>query len=110
MTSVSVPLVVQRAVDAINAGDTDMFVEAFSADGLIDDWGRVLQGHAGVREWARTDAIGAGARMQILDAVTTGAVTEIRFSWRSRVFTGESTAIVTAVGDRIGSFRIPPHA
>ena len=49
MTSVSVPLVVQRAVDAINAGDTDMFVEAFSADGLIDDWGRVLQGHAGVR-------------------------------------------------------------
>ncbi|WP_278102620.1 hypothetical protein AB0870_14450 [Microbacterium proteolyticum] len=51
MTSVSVPLVVQRAVDAINAG-----------------------------------------------------------SWRSHVFTGESSAIVTAVGDRIGSFRIPPHA
>ncbi|MDI9891053.1 hypothetical protein [Microbacterium sp. IEGM 1404] len=51
MTPVSVPLVVQRAVDAINAG-----------------------------------------------------------SWRSRVFTGESTGIVTAVRDRIGSFRIPPHA
>lgn len=49
MTGISVPAPVQRVVDAINAADTDAFVAAFTDDGFVDDWGRVLRGPEGVR-------------------------------------------------------------
>lgn len=110
MSNIHVPEAVQRVVAAINAADTDAFVVAFTPEGLIDDWGRVLRGPEGVRQWAESDAIGAGAQMTILEASTEGDVTELRFTWVSRVFTGESTAFITVEGDRVTSFRIPPHA
>lgn len=110
MPDVSVPAPVQAVVDAINTADTEAFVNAFTTDGYVDDWGRVLNGPEGVRSWAATDAIGAGAQMEVLEANTDGDVTEIRFSWRSRVFNGESSAFVTVSGDKVQGFRIPPHA
>ncbi|WP_053387362.1 nuclear transport factor 2 family protein [Leucobacter japonicus] len=110
MSEVQVPPAVQRVVDAINDADTDAFVAAFTADGYVDDWGRVLRGATGVRQWAESDAIGAGAHMTVLEADTEGDVTEIRFTWTSRVFTGESTAFVTLSDDRVAAFQIPPHA
>lgn len=102
------PAPVRAFVDAVNAADTDAFVEAFTEDGFVDDWGRVLRGHAGVRSWADSDAIGAGARMTVLSASVDGSTVRIHFDWRSRVFNGESDAIVELDGDHIAGFTIPP--
>jgi hypothetical protein len=110
MSDPTVPAPVRALVDAINAADTEAFVAAFTDDGFVDDWGRVLRGPAGVRSWAATDAIGAGARMTVLSASTEGDTTTIRFGWASRVFNGESTGILVVAGDRLASFTIPPHA
>ncbi|UOQ59447.1 nuclear transport factor 2 family protein [Leucobacter rhizosphaerae] len=110
MPHITLPTPVQAVVDAINAADTDAFVAAFTEDGAVDDWGRVLRGRSGQRSWADTDAIGAGARITVLEADTVGDVTEIRFTWESRVFNGESSAVVTVDGDHVSLFRIPPHA
>ena len=109
MTDFEVPSPVQAMVDAINAGDYDAFVEAFAADGLVDDWGRVLSGPDGVRSWAETDAIGQNARMAILSATTEGDTTSMRFGWRSDRFNGESDAVVQVRDGKVASFRIPPH-
>lgn len=110
MTSdISLPGPVQAVVDAINAADTDAFVDAFTPDGSVDDWGRVLRGPDGVRSWAGTDAIGMEAQMTVLSAETDGDTTRIHFNWVSRRFTGESDAIVVVDGDKVASFTIPPH-
>lgn len=103
------PSVLQAAIDAINAADTDAFVASFAANGLINDWGRVLRGHEGVRSWARSDAIGAGAKMTVVEATTTGNITHIIFDWKSRVFNGRSQAYVTIVDGLITEFRIPAN-
>ncbi|SMH29021.1 nuclear transport factor 2 family protein [Mesorhizobium australicum] len=103
------PSVLQAAIDAINAADTDAFVAAFAANGVINDWGRVLRGHEGVRSWARSDAIGAGAKMTVVEATTTGNTTHIVFDWKSRVFNGRSQAYVTIVDGLITEFRIPAN-
>lgn len=109
MSQPDVPAPVAAVVDAINAADTDAFVAAFTEDGLVDDWGRQLRGPHGVRSWAQSDAIGAGAQMSILEASTEGDTTTVRFDWRSRVFNGESTAIVVVEDDKVASFTIPPE-
>lgn len=108
-SSIDVPEPVGRFVAAINDADTDAFVDVFTAAGFVDDWGRVLRGHDGVRQWAGSDAIGAGANMTILAAETSGDTVTTRFSWRSRVFNGESTGIFVLAGDRVASFTIPPN-
>lgn len=102
------PAPVQTVVDAINAGNLDAFVAAFTPDGSVDDWGRVLTGPDGVRSWGETDAIGMNARMTVLSAETEGATTTIHFDWRSDRFNGESDAIVTTADGLVASFRIPP--
>lgn len=109
MTPITLPEAAQRFVDAINAADTDAFVAAFTDDGFVDDWGRVLRGPDGVRSWAQSDAIGAGARMTVLNADIEGTTVRIRFAWSSRVFNGESDGIFTLDGDRVAGFTIPPH-
>ena len=108
MTDAETPAAIRRFVDAVNSADTDAFVDVFSENGFVDDWGRVLRGPAGVRSWADSDAIGAGARMTLLSASVDGSTVRIHFDWRSRVFNGESDAIVELDGDRIAGFTIPP--
>ncbi|ANG99488.1 hypothetical protein A8A54_18905 [Brucella pseudogrignonensis] len=103
----SLPPALQSAVEAINAGDTDAFVAAFSSEGVINDWGRVLKGADGVRSWAHSDAIGAQARMTVVESTTTGDTTHIVFDWQSRVFNGRSEAYVTLVDGLVAEFRIP---
>ncbi|MFJ4164741.1 nuclear transport factor 2 family protein [Microbacterium sp. NPDC089698] len=102
------PDAVQRMVDAINDADTEAFVAAFTPDGFVSDWGTVKAGAEGVRAWAGSDAIGAGARMTVLSADTDGDTTRVRFGWRSSVFNGESDGIFVVSGDRLASFTIPP--
>lgn len=104
-----VPPQVQRLVDAINNADTDAFVDSFTPDGFVNDWGRELRGPAGVREWAGSDAIGREARMTILEASSDGDVVTTQFSWKSTKFNGESTGIFVIEGDLLASFTIPPH-
>lgn len=109
MADLTVPAPVQALVDAINEADTEAFVAAFASDGFVDDWGRVLRGHDGVRSWAGSDAIGQQAQMTVLSASTSGDTTTIRFGWSSRRFNGESEGIFVVVGDKLASFTIPPH-
>lgn len=106
--TIHLPAGLRAAIEAINTGDEDAFVAAFAADGVIDDWGRVLRGKDGVRSWARSDAIGAGARMTVTEAATQGDTTHIVFDWTSRVFNGRSEAYATLAAGLITEFRIPP--
>jgi len=110
MSEITLPAPVQAMVDAINDADTESFVAAFTPDGFVNDWGTVKSGPDGVRSWAGSDAIGAGAKMTVLSASTEGDTTRIRFGWTSSVFNGESDGIFVVDGDRLASFTIPPHA
>ena len=108
MDGFALPAAVQRMIDAVNEADTEAFVAAFTSEGFVSDWGTVQAGPEGVRAWAASDAIGAGARMTVLSSETEGDTTRIRFDWRSSVFTGESDGIFVVSGDRLASFTIPP--
>ena len=105
--STTVPAPVQAMVDAINNADTDAFVDAFTEAGYVEDWGRRMSGPVGIRGWADSDAIGAGAKMTVLSAETDGDTTRIRFGWSSSVFNGESEGIFVVDDGRLASFTIP---
>lgn len=56
---------IARMVAATNAGDTEGFLEAFSADAYLEDWGRGFTGRDGVASWNTTDNIGMRAHFEV---------------------------------------------
>jgi hypothetical protein len=63
----SLPKPIAAFIEATNAGDSEAFVSAFTEDGSLDDWGRVVRGPAGIREWDRTDNIGKDSHFELVD-------------------------------------------
>ncbi len=49
------PPVIQRFIDATNAGDTAAFLEAFTPDAFLSDWGRDFTGRAGTHRTSLAD-------------------------------------------------------
>ena len=65
------PDAIQLFVDATNRADSNAFVQAFSHNAHLDDWGRGFDGHTGIRSWDTTDNIGKNSHFE-LRAVETG--------------------------------------
>jgi hypothetical protein len=59
--TVSLPAPVQAVFDATNAGNTTAFLDAFTADGVVDDWGREFRGHEAIKKWSDGENIGVHA-------------------------------------------------
>ncbi|MFF9164187.1 nuclear transport factor 2 family protein [Streptomyces longwoodensis] len=58
MPGAEVPAASRAFIDATNRADSDAFVDAFTDDAHLYDYGREFSGHDGVRDWNRTDNIG----------------------------------------------------
>ena len=101
-----VPAAVTRAIDAVNAGDTDVFLSQFAADGWIDDNGRRFSGHASMRAWSDRELIGANTRFEVTSSepTETGAVVEIEVT--SDGFNGFSRFSFVVEGEALLSMTI----
>lgn len=66
MTGETLPEPIQRFIDATNSGDSAAFVDAFTDDASLNDWGREFRGHDGVRSWDSTDNIGVNSHFELV--------------------------------------------
>ena len=57
------PRPVRTLVDAANAGDTEAFLGSFTADGVVDDWGREFRGASEIRGWSDGEFIGVAVEL-----------------------------------------------
>ena len=64
MATISAPI--QRMLDATNTEDRTAFVDCFTDDAHLEDWGRAFDGHAGVARWDESDNIGRHARFEAI--------------------------------------------
>jgi len=61
------PTALQRFIDTTNAGDTEAFLDVFTDDASLDDWGRAFHGRDGIADWNRTDNIGKSSRFELVE-------------------------------------------
>jgi hypothetical protein len=106
MTDNPLPAPVQAAVDAANAGDTDAFVAVFTADGAVDDWGRVFTGAEAIRGWSDQEFIGKQVTLDVTDSRTEGTTTTISTQVGGNGFNGPSDFAFTLDGSRVALMRI----
>lgn len=66
MTQPSLPEPIRAFIDSTNRGDSDAFIQSFTSDALLDDWGRQFTGHDGIAQWNTTDNIGVQAHFELV--------------------------------------------
>ncbi|AZO28280.1 MULTISPECIES: nuclear transport factor 2 family protein [Mesorhizobium] len=97
---------IRRFVEATNAGDSEAFLETFTADALLTDWGRSFRGREQIARWNRTDNIGVQSHLDIVRIAPSDGACHVRIKVAGNGFNGEGDMTFTLDGDRIASLII----
>ena len=100
------PAAVQRALDAANAGDIDAFLGAFTADGVVDDWGREFRGADAIRGWSDNEFIGKQVTLDVTQVVDKDGETVVTAQVGGNGFNGPSHFSFRVAGDRLSRMTI----
>jgi hypothetical protein len=94
-------------VAAINDQDEGRFLDCFTADGFVDDWGRVFRGREAIDGWSSRELIGARGTLTV-ESVSTpeDGVVVVIGDWRSSHANGRSRFEFAVAGDRVESMTI----
>jgi hypothetical protein len=90
MTTPPVPGPVATLLDAANRNDRAAFLAGFTADGVVDDWGREFAGAEAIGGWSDAEFIGKQVTLDVVDAQTLGAETTITAQVGGNGFNGPS--------------------
>src|SRR5882672_3956754 len=97
---------VRTLIDAANAGNTDAFLSGFTADGVVDDWGREFRGAGGIRSWSDSEFIGRRVSLAVRSVAARGGRTEVIADVGGGGFNGPSTFSFEVDGDRVDRMTI----
>lgn len=106
MTNLEIPSPVAEFIERVNAGDEAAFLDAFTDDGFIDDWGRVFGDRAAMQGWSAKEFIGAQGRMSPEKVTVDGDTVTVVADWRSTHANGLSEFTFVVAGDRLTSMTI----
>ena len=101
-----VPVAVQRAIDAANAGDVDAFLGGFTDDGVVDDWGREFLGADAIRGWSDNEFIGKQVTLDVTEVVDKAGETVVTAQVGGNGFNGPSHFSFRVAGDRLSRMTI----
>ncbi len=97
----SIPAPVQRMIDATNDADTEAFLDCFTADAFLSDWGREFTGRDGIAGWNRTDNIGKQAHFEALAAREEGGDQIVTLKVTGNGYNGTGDILFTLADDKI---------
>ncbi|MCA0051536.1 nuclear transport factor 2 family protein [Mesorhizobium sp. B283B1A] len=97
---------IRRFVEATNAGDTEAFLDTFSDDALLSDWGRDFHGREQIARWNQSDNIGVKSNLRIVRIAAAERTYRVRIAVTGDGFNGEGDMTFTLDGDRIASLVI----
>jgi hypothetical protein len=104
--TVSLPTPVQAVFAATNAGDTDAFLDAFTADGVVDDWGREFHGREAIKGWSDGENIGVHAALTPTAVTSDGGDYVVTADVSGGGFNGPSHFTFRVDGDRVARMTI----
>jgi hypothetical protein len=101
-----VPAPVKEFIAVVNAHAEQAFLDAFTDNGVVDDWGREFTDRAAIKAWSHKEFIGANGTMNVQRVDTDGDRVVVVADWRSTHANGLSEFTFDIDGDRIGRMTI----
>jgi ketosteroid isomerase-like protein len=102
----SIPAPVAALLDTANAHDTEAFLATFTADGVVDDWGREFAGADAIRGWSDAEFIGVRVTLAVTGVEHDGDTTVITAQVGGDGFNGPSHFAFAVAGDKVARMTI----
>ena len=103
---IETPDAVRRLVDATNAADNAAFLDSFTDDGVVDDWGREFVGKQAIAGWNGRENIGVHSQFTIHRVTLDGTAYSVTVTVKGDGYNGGGTFTFELDGDRIARFTI----
>ena len=100
------PRPVRTLVDAANSGDKEAFLSGFTADGVVDDWGREFRGASEIEGWSDGEFIGVAVELTVDEVELDGPRTIVSATVGGDGFNGPSTFTFITVGGLVSRMTI----
>ena len=97
---------VQALIDAANAGDVAAFLAGFTADGVVDDWGREFRGATQIRSWSDAEFIGKQVTLAVERVERQSGETVVTAQVGGNGFNGPSHFSFRVDGDHVSRMTI----
>lgn len=98
------PAAVAVSIDATNRGDLQGFLDGFSEDGVVDDWGREFVGRDAIRGWGDREYLGKQVTLDVTSVRRDGDAIVVVAQVGGNGFNGPSTFTFVDAGERL--FRV----
>ena len=106
MSDLQIPEPVATFIDTVNAHDEQGFLDAFTSDGTVDDWGREFTGREAIRAWSDKEFIGATGVLTPEEVSVDGDEVTVIGDWRSTWANGRSSFTFAIAGDKLSRMTI----
>lgn len=101
-----IPEPVASFIEGVNRHDEQAFLDAFTDDGFVDDWGRVFRGREAIKGWSDNEFIGATGVLTPQETTVDGETVTVVGDWASTHANGLSSFTFAVTGDRLASMTI----
>ncbi|MFF2371665.1 YybH family protein [Agromyces sp. NPDC058110] len=110
MSDDRVPAALRAFIDSTNRGDTEAFLDGFTDDASLDDWGRVFHGRDGIASWNETDNIGKRTHFELVGIEATDAADTViaTLTVTGDGYNGTGPITFTSSGDKLRRVVIAP--
>lgn len=106
MTTPTIPEPVASFIESVNAHDEQAFLDAFTTDGAVDDWGRTFTGREAIKKWSDKEFIGSRGVLTVEEVDVSGSTVTVVGDWRSNHANGRSKFTFDVQGDKIAKMTI----
>lgn len=100
------PPPVLRLVEATNAGDSTAFLDGFTADGVVDDWGREFTGRDAIAGWNDNENIGVHSHFTIHQVTQEGSAYAVTVTVEGNGYNGGGTFTFELAEDLVSRLTI----
>ncbi|MDS2173020.1 MULTISPECIES: nuclear transport factor 2 family protein [unclassified Nesterenkonia] len=101
MAEPTIPEPVASFITAVNDHDEQAFLDAFTAQGSVDDWGRDFTGRDQIKSWSDTEFIGSRGTLEVEEVDVADDTITVIGDWRSNHANGRSKFVFAIDGDKI---------
>lgn len=106
MTDPTIPEPIASFIGTVNQHDEDGFLNAFTIEGTVDDWGRIFTGRDQIKAWSDKEFIGARGTFTPEEVFDNGDELTIIGDWRSNYANGRSRFTFRVDGAKISKMTI----
>ncbi|RZL82548.1 MAG: nuclear transport factor 2 family protein [Rhodococcus sp. (in: high G+C Gram-positive bacteria)] len=97
----TVPEPVAQLIAATNSADLETFLDTFTSDGVVDDWGRTFRGRTEIRRWSDNEYLGKQVTLEVTSVQITPTEAIVVAQVGGNGFNGPSTFSFTLSGNKV---------